>query len=742
MRLAKTVRLSRLYLPVVCLFLIAAVVGRAADPFLVQAFRLIVFDSYQRLAPQTYDPRLPVRVVDIDQESLRRYGQWPWSRTLMRDLVLRLSDSKAAAIVFDVLFSEADRTSLEHLAKSLSPAQAARLAQVAGSGPSNDELFAQALSQSPSVLPTILVNRPGAAAVLPKAGFAIAGDDPRPFLPAFLGADRNLPLFEEAAKGLGAFNWLPNRDQIVRRAPLFFRMGEEIVPSLTAEALRVAQGASTYVLKSSNASGETAFGQSTGLIEVRIGEIDLPVDADGAVTLKFRKSHPASFIPAWKMIAGEVAPQEVEGRIVLIGTSVPGLLDLRATPLDEVLPGAEVHAMALEHILAGRRLTRPDYSIAVEEAAIVVLGLLLGLVMPRLSPGIAAALGAGTFVALNLGGWLAYRYADLLFDPLYPSIALLVLTASITFYVYRETEAQRGAIRSAFGRYLAPEVVDEIVADPSRLELGGEVRELTLLFCDVRDFTAISEGFSAHELTQFVNELLTPLSEIILEERGTIDKYMGDAIMAFWNAPLALPDHAGRACRAAIAMQRRMDELNALWQDTARAAGRSFVPVRIGIGINTGECCVGNLGSEQRFDYSAIGDEVNITSRLEGLTKFYGLPVIVSERTARAASEVEVLEIDRIQVKGRSRPTTIYALAGLLDCEAETLRNLRAAHEQFLCAYRARKWDEAQALLSKARAHGCEGLATYYRVFAKRIETIRAVALPLDWDGTYAMTEK
>ncbi len=741
LRLARAVRLSRFYLPVVCLFLAAAVMGRAFDPFLVQAFRLIAFDTYQRLAPLPYDPAVPVRVIDIDAESLERHGQWPWPRTLLRDVVDRLGERKAAAIVFDVLFPDADRTSPEQLVRTLPPAQAARLAEAAAGAPGNDAQFAQALRSSPSVLPVLLHSHRGAVPVPVKAGFASAGDDPRPFLPSFLGGQPNLAILDAAAPGVGAFNWLPNRDQIVRRAPLFFRRGDDIVPSLTMEAIRVAQGASTYVLRASNASGQTAFGKASGLNAVKVGDIDIPVDADGGLTLKFRASNPAAFIPAWKVIAGEVDARELEGRIVLIGTSVPGLLDLRATPLDEALPGVEVHAMAIEHILGGRRLTRPDFALAVEQTGIFALGLLLAFIMPRLTPGLAAGLGASTFVALNLGGWLAYRHGDVLFDPFYPSLALLLLTAGITFYVYRQTEAQRGEIRAAFGRYLAPDVVADIVADPSRLELGGEVRELSLMFCDVRGFTAISEGMSAAELTQFINELLTPLSDVVLSERGTIDKYMGDAIMAFWNAPLALPDHAARACRAAIGMERRMAGLNAHWRAQAEAAGRAFREVRIGIGINTGECCVGNLGSEQRFDYSAIGDEVNVTSRLEGLTKVYGLPVIISEQTARAAPGVAVIEIDCIRVQGRSRPTTLYALADLFGCDAAVLARLRDRNARLLRAYRARRWNEADTLLGEARALGCAALAAYYDVFAARIASLRTTALPPGWDGTIDMTK-
>ena len=490
--------ISRLYFLLVCGFLVLAVVVRGANPFFVQALRLIAFDSYQRLAPQRYDPDLPVRVVDIDPESIARFGQWPWPRTVMRDLVARLTERNAAVVTFDILFAEADRTSLEEVVKRLPPDQANRLLEMAGS-PANDELFAEALKAAPSVLSIILTGPASSSAFAPKAGFVFAGDDPKPFPRTFPGAESNLQL-DDAARGIGSMNLFPNRDGVVRQVPLFFRLGNRIVPSLAVEALRVAHGGSTYVLKSSNASGETAFGKSTGLNHVRIGNIEVATDAAGAFTLKFRQSDPSAFIPAWKLLAGEIDESQIAGKIILVGTSTPGLLDLRATPIDAALPGVEVHAQVIEHILAGRRLARPHYALAAEQCLVIALGLLMALTMPHLSPGLAAGLGALLPVAVIVGGWISFRYWDLLFDP------------SI---------------------------------------------------------------------------------------------------------------HRSSSCCSPPASR----------STSNRAAGRPFTPIRIGIGINTGRCCVGNFGSTRQFDYSAIGDEVNVTSRLEGLTKLYGLPAVAGEFT-------------------------------------------------------------------------------------------------------------
>ena len=641
-----------------------------------------------------------------------------------------------------MLFIEPDRTSLEEIAKRLPTPQASVLLQYMAEESTNDQAFAEALRETPSVLGASLT-RSSTASLPAKAGFVVAGDDPWRFIPSFPGASGNLPVLEAAARGIGAINWLPDRDQIVRRVPLVYRIGNEPVPSLAAELLRVGQGASTFILKASNASGETSFGRNTGLNHLKVGDIEIPTDPDGAIFIKFRQGNPAAYIPAWKVLSGQVSEADLAGRLVLIGTSAPGLLDLRATPLSSAIPGVEIHAQVLEHILAGRSLVRPDYALAIEETIMIVLGLLLAVILPRVTAAWAAVWALFTVAALLLSGWLLFRTRGLLIDTAYPAMALACFAGALTFYVYRGVETQRTTIRSAFGRYLAPEVIAEVIADPNKLELGGEVRELTLMFCDVRNFTSISEQLSATELTHFVNELLTPLSETILHFRGTIDKYMGDAIMAFWNAPVDDPTHAEHACEAALQMAAKLNVLNQNWEQQAAAAQRRFKEVRIGIGINTGECCVGNFGSSVRFDYSAIGDEVNVTSRLEGLSKIYGLSAIISERTvARAEHLFPMFELDVVMVKGRERTTRIFTLLQLLSSDPDQLARLQLAQNRFLDAYRRQHWDEAEHMLAGCREIGIASLATYYSLFASRITALRHTTLPSDWDGSFAMTEK
>ncbi|MCR4283611.1 MAG: adenylate/guanylate cyclase domain-containing protein [Bauldia sp.] len=734
-------RASHFYVVAVLAILAIATAIRFADPFFVQALRLIAFDSYQLLEPAEYDPALPVRLVDIDEDSLKKVGQWPWSRLTIADLLDKLARQGAAVVAFDILFSEPDRTSPEQVMKVLTPEEAAAMAPVISGKPTHDARFAEVIAATPTVLATALSERPSPPPPM-KAGFAVAGDDPKPFVRKYLGATTNLPELDEAAPGIGSINWIPDRDQVIRRLPLVYRIGDQYVPTLVTEALRVAQGAGTYVLKASNASGETAFGQETGLNHIRVGAIEIPTDANGGIWLQFRPSNRAAYIPAWKVLSGENDPDEIAGNIILVGTSAPGLMDLRATPLDPAIPGFEVHAQALEHIMRGSTITRPDYAIAIEVAITIVIGLLLTVVLPRLAALTSAAIGVTAIGLILVGGYVVYSWFGVLIDPSFPALVLFVLVTTITIYVYRRSEQQKGEVRRAFGYYVSPTVVNEIIAHPDKLELGGEVRELSLLFCDVRNFTSISERMSAHELTRFINNLLTPLSEIILEHRGTIDKYMGDAIMAFWNAPLEDKDHAGNALKSALAMHRRMDELNAQWRGEAEAAGRAYVKVAIGIGINSGNCCVGNLGSSQRFDYSAIGDDVNVASRLEGLSKVYGVPIVLGETTVGGIAGLKAIELDIMRVKGRARPLRIYTPFDVFGADDGLFAALMARHAAMLDRYRGRDWNGAEAAIAECEGLGISGLAGLYAIYRGRIAEWREEPPPADWDGTFTATSK
>jgi adenylate cyclase len=742
-----TARATRLlYIGFVSVLIAGAILLRYEDPFFVRALRLIAFDHFERLDPPKYDPSLPIRIVDIDDASLAKIGQWPWPRTTVRDLLAELAAKGAAVVAFDVLFAEPDRTSLESIVKQLPASEAAAVTAAMAGRPSNDQQFAEELKHTPAVLSVVLGQGP-TTTLEPKAGFAFGGDDPRPFLQAFDAATQNLPQFEDAAHGIGAFNWVADRDQIVRRVALMFRLKDSFVPSLAAEALRVAQGASTYLLKASNASGETAFGQSTGLNHIRIGDIAVPTDGAGGVLLKFRHYNKAEYIPAWKVLAGEVSQEDIEGRIILVGTSAPGLLDLRATPIDAAVPGIDIHAQVLEHLLTGSFLERPDYAVALEGFVILALGIMLAVVLPRVSAKASGAIGLLTIALVLLGGWAAFRYGNIFLDPSYPALFLGVLAAAITLYTYNTAEAQRAHIRSAFGQYLAPALVEQLAHSPEKLVLGGAERDLTILFSDVRGFTAISESYKddPQGLTSLMNRLLTPLTNTVIDHEGTIDKYIGDAVMAFWNAPLDVPHHELSACAAALSMLERVEVLNRERQEEAASSRHRFLPFRIGIGLNTGRCVVGNLGSDLRFNYSVLGDPVNVASRLEGQTKYYGVPIIIGSKTGEKAKEkFAILELDLIAVKGKTEPETIYALLGDADVAGDArFQELRKLYSTMLYCYRSRDWEGALEAIELCRAaeHNF-GLAALFDLYRTRIEAFRETAPPKDWGGVFVAETK
>jgi adenylate cyclase len=433
----------------------------------------------------------------------------------------------------------------------------------------------------------------------------------------------------------------------------------------------------------------------------------------------------------------------VEGRIAIVGTSAAGLLDIRATPLNPATPGVEVHAQAIEQVAAGTYLLRPDFSDSVEHLFVVVLCAFVILMVPRIGAAWAGAIGfGGAILAVGLA-WMAFARFGWLIDPVSPALAIAFVFTVTTLVVYFRTERERRQVRSAFGRYLAPALVERLASDPSRLKLGGEMRPMTLLFSDIRGFTTISEKFDAEGLTTFMNRYLTPMTDAILAQGGTVDKYMGDAIMAFWNAPLDEPNHARSACATALAMLERLGRLNAELAAEAQQAGRAHEPIAIGIGLNTAVCCVGNMGSQQRFDYSVLGDGVNLASRIEGQTKIYGIATLIGEETRSLAPEFAALEVDLIRVKGKTAPSRVYTLLGGPDhAKTDAFRALEAMQAGFLVAYRAAQWEAAERALAQVRAAGGEELARLCDAYAERIAAFRKNPPPAGWDGVYVAETK
>jgi adenylate cyclase len=720
--------------------LAVAIGARIAAPDLLDRLSLIAFDLYQRASPRQ-PGNAPIRIVDIDDRSLRTIGQWPWPRTIVAKLVDRLAAAGAAVVAFDIDFAEPDRTSPKMLVPLFAQngVSAADAEQLLSRLPDPDRVLAAAIHQLPVVAGFILTDQGGTRPPAEKAGFAFAGSDPLGHVDDFTKAVPDLPALEAAAAGDGFLNQIPDWDHVVRRVPLILRLNGKPYPSLAAEALRLAFGASTYVGRAAGANGENNFGEDTGLTAIRIGPLTVPTDAAGRVWVHYTRQDPDLTISAADVLAGKFDPALINGHIVLVGTSAAGVInDMQATPLNAAIPGVDIHAQLIDEILQGDFLTRPDWAVGAEILFTLVAGAVLIFLLPRIGAWPSAILG-GVSVAVAIGGSsAAFKYAHLLLDPVYPLAVMTLVYVVASLIGYLRTEARQREIRSAFSRYMSPHYVAELAKHPEKLVLGGEMRVMTIMFCDIRGFTTRAEGMNAHSLTHFMNTFLSPMTEIITEEKGTIDKYIGDCIMAFWNAPLDDPDHAKNAVRAAQLMRRKLVELNHIWAAEAAAAGKTFRPVEVGIGINTGECCVGNFGSQQHFDYSLLGDPVNLASRLEGLGKVYGIDLVIGEETASRLDDPALIEVDRVAVKGKSQAGCVFTLPPDRIAEDEFAHR----HAALLRAYRDQDWAAAVRLLDDARLAAVRHLAPVYELYRRRIAHFQSEAPPADWDGVFTAEEK
>lgn len=716
---------GRTYTLLVAVVLVSAYVLRMIDPTPVVRLRLLAFDTYQQLQPRKYDPRSPVRIIDIDEPSLARFGQWPWPRSLIADLTKRLMEAGAAAVAFDLVFVERDRVSFPDLIRRLP--KETTLEALTGKlvePPVGDRLLAEAIAVGPAVLGFTATAQASGALPLLHAGFATAGDDARQFFPAFAGASSSLAELQQRAKGSGALNWIPDYDQIVRHLPLVIRVGDRLYPSLAAEAIRVGQGASGYLIKASGASGEEAFGAKTGITHVRIGSAIVPTDANGQMWLRFSHSDQRRFIPVWSLLEGRVAREEIDGRIILIGTSAPGLFDLRATPLDAAVPGVEIHAQAIEQILLADHLRRPDFATGAELSFLILFGLLLAALVYRAGAIWSALLGAVAVASGVAVSWAAYGSYAWLFDPVYPTLALTLLFIFTTVHVYLSTEVERNRVRSAFSHYLAPVLVEELASHPEKLRLGGETRTVTLYRSDLANFSSLAEALQPHELVALMNEYLSAMTAIIMQHGGFVDKYIGDAIDGVFGAPVDDPEQALNAVKAALSCQKKLREMNAAGLPALRG---QMLHQRIG--LHTGEAIVGNIGSQQRFNYTVMGDAANLASRLEGANKVYGTSILVSEPTAGlAGATISWRELDIIQVVGKAEHVRIYEPLALAADRTQQQAAFVVAYAEGLARWRMK--DFAGAVEGFDRFADCDPPA---RIFRERARKLMAELPPAQW---------
>lgn len=734
--------------------LASAVYFSGSNHELRKRLQYATFDTYNKVKPRPATDR--VAIVDLDEASLVALGQWPFPRTVMADLVSTLKELGASVIAFDIVFAEADRTSPPRVAATLPEDDAYQSVKSALTAlPDNDKVFADAIRQAGNVITGFTRAKPEETRHSPyqSAAPTFLIKDKSPFMQDTFGAQgiaENLPEFSKAAAGNGSFMATPDIDGIIREVSLFVHypsvktggVEPELYPMLGLEALRVFTNKDSRLLVTAN-KDKGAFDPA---YNVKIGNLSVPIESSGKLWVYYRRINDNEYISAQKLFdpaEREALRKQIEGKIVFVGTSAEGLRDIRSTPLDIFVPGVEVHVNVVEQILQGKFLKRPNLIVGVEAAIIGFAGLLIILFAPFMNVIVLGILTLGLMASMFIGSWEMYKDMGILLDPVYPSVALsvLFLVSSLLSYIRSESERQR--VRQAFGLYISPTFMEELANDPEKLKLGGEVKDLTVMFTDIRSFTTISENLTPEEIILLMNDFLTPMSDLVMQNRGTIDKYMGDAMMAFWNAPLDDPDHARHACLSALKMNEALVPVNEQVKARAEREGRTPVLLNAGIGINTGPCSVGNMGSRQRFAYSALGDAVNLASRLEGQTKTYGVNILVGESTRTLVDDLAMLELDLIRVKGKEKPVRIFALLGDDDFAAsDAFKTWQTAHNGFLAAYRVADFGCAAQEMKTARDAAQGKLQTYYDLFAARIAENVKNPPPEGWDGVFIAAEK
>ena len=696
--------------------------------------RLFAFDTLQQINPREALEDDPVVIIDIDDESLNNLGQWPWSRDLLSKLVQQTE--QALTTSFDIVFAERDRTGSDVLTEQYS--DNSELVNELKKIKPNDLVFAESMqAHTTVVLGSAPNNKLISQSIKPKFGLIIQGDTPNEFLPNYSGMQNNLPSLISSAAGVGSMS-IGGDSSIVRSLPTFEIVNGQIVPSLMLETLRVAIGASTYQIKSSNASGELAFGESTGINNIKLGNVIVPTNANGNLWLHSTYTENLNVIPAFKVLNNTFDREYFAGKIVLVGTSASGLLDIRNTSLERDIPGVTVIAQGIQQIINGEFLVRPDWM----EGGEFIFGLFFSILICLIIQYFGPIGGLITFLVANMsslyGSYYGFNNLDYLIDPISPLVICLTSYLIITFFNFLFTELERSKVRTAFSQYLAPEMVSRLAESSESLKLGGEKKNMTFLFSDIRGFTAISESYKSNpeELTELINNLLTVLSNEILDNAGTIDKYMGDCIMAFWNAPTDQENHTDLALKASFDMEKALEEFNIEFQK------QKGMELKIGIGINTGECIVGNMGSEKRFDYTVLGDPVNLASRLEGQSGTYGFQRILGQETVNALnSNTNLFELDLIQVKGKSEPVKIYTSFNEFSLKNEKLNEFIKDHDEFLQNYRNQQWDIALNFIEKWEQQVTE-FDLYYAIFKDRIKDMKLNLADPNWNGAYVATTK
>ncbi|TAN71387.1 MAG: adenylate/guanylate cyclase domain-containing protein [Methylobacter sp.] len=708
----------------------------------LQRMENILYDLRLRTTVvNTVDPRIVI--IDIDEESLAKEGRWPWRRDKLAYLVDMLFDYYNVKLLgFDVVFSEPDTSAgvelLEKLASGPLQKDSNFLSTLETMRPqlSYDDMFAKSLENRPVVLGYFASHKTEKTPQVGTLPPALASADGHPFS-SLLFTEKsyaaNLQKLQTAATSGGFFN-NPNVDEdgVYRRLPLLIHYDHQLYEALSLALYRTLLGMPEVKFITGKGYGETDSDRLEGL---DIEGFQIPVDQSSTLLVPYRgRQGSFAYISATDVLNGVVAQEKLKDKIVIVGTTAAGLLDLRATPVQNVYAGVEVHANILSGLLDQTIKSRPSYIIAVELLELLLVCVLAILVFPHVSVFLSAiifSLLLSAVIAFNFYCWMIWNIDTLLATP----VTLLTLLYGIQiFFGFFFENRKKKQLGNIFGQYIPPELVEQMSQSEEEFSLKGESREMTVLFSDVRGFTTISEGMEPQELCELINDILTPVTRVIHEHKGTIDKYIGDAIMAFWGAPMHNPQHASYAVKAGLAILQALKTI----QKDFKAKG--WPEVDIGIGLNTGKMSVGNMGSQFRIAYTIMGDAVNLGSRLEGLTKQYGVKMIVSESTLLAAPEFTYRELDKVRVKGKHKPITIYEPLGVTeDIGPEQLQILELLN-QGLHHYRQQQWTSAQLIFEQlAQRYPHDKL---YSIYLERIAYYLESPPEAGWDGAFTHTSK
>lgn len=743
MQLQRTVRL--LFSFILLAILLVDTTGFYKYPFLQQLENWTYDTRLKFTLPNTVDPRIVI--VDIDEESLSSVGRWPWGRDKLATIVDNLFDEyQIKSLGFDIVFAEKDNSSglqlFEQLAQNQLKDNEDYLNTLGDIRKTleYDKIFARSLEQKDITMgyyfkTQLEEDSENSTGSLPNP-LAKIDDKSGEKLPInkTTGFGGNLAVLQESAKTGGYFdNPYVSNDGVFRRVPLVQIHQGYIYPSLALSLANLSLGEPKVSL-SVQTSGNESDDDYYALESINMADINIPVDINAAVYVPYRgRAYSFPYVSATDILFKTADPAVLKDAIVLVGTSAPGLLDLRSTPVQNVYPGVEVHANIISGILDQSIKHKPAWTVGYEFILLLFIAGIMAFLLPALSPLFSFLFTLGLISATILFSFIAWEnnYILPMASPLFLTLLLFILHMTYGFFIESRGKRQLAGI---FGQYIPPELVDEMSESPADFSLEGESREMTVLFSDVRGFTTLSEGLDPQELTQLMNALLTPMTRVIHKNRGTIDKYMGDAIMSFWGAPIHDNEHARHALYAALDM---MEELKIMQEDFKQ---RGWPPVNIGIGLNTGEMNVGNMGSEFRMAYTVLGDTVNLGSRLEGLTKAYGVDIIVGELTKDQIPEFVFKELDLVRVKGKNKPVSIFTPIGHKNDISKETQSELVRYKQALKAFRKQKWDNAEMdFFTLNRSHPD---TLIYQEYLNRIQSYRQNPPGDDWDGVFTHTSK